>query len=335
MRIAIVKLSALGDIVHAMIVLQFIKSAHPDLTIDWFVDEKLKGVLDHNPHINKIQTIRLKEAKKNKSLWLLLKEMAKLRRFKKYDLVIDLQNLIKSAIIANFIPSIKTIGLDKSSSREKLASLFYSQKFKIDHSSNAIRRNIAIINFALSMKVSDEDIINKEPFLFFNTNINFDSLISNKSMILLIPGSSFKAKMYPAERYAEIANKINGNFFVVWGCESERLVAEKIKLLSPQVNVVNRLTFNELKSFISRASLVIGGDTGPVHMAWALGVASITIFGPTPGYRNTYLTNINHIIESKSQVDPYKINKKDLSIRDIDPNDVVKMAVKLIENDFE
>ena len=149
MRIAIVKLSAIGDIVHSMVVLQFIKSKYPDLIIDWFVDTQLKDLLENNPHINKIQTIRLKEAKKNKSFWLFLKEMVKLKRYKKYDLVIDMQNLIKSALVARLIPSIKTIGLDKNSSRERLASIFYSQKINIEHSSNVIKRNIAIISQAL------------------------------------------------------------------------------------------------------------------------------------------------------------------------------------------
>jgi heptosyltransferase I len=334
MRIAIVKLSAIGDIVHAMIVLQFIKSKYPDLMIDWFVDAELKGVLENNPHINKIQTIRLKEAKKNKSLSLFLNEMIKLRKFKKYDLVIDMQNLIKSAFIARLIPSIKTIGLDKNSSREKLASIFYSHKFHIEHSSNVVRRNISIINNALLMQVSDKELISKEPFLFFENNRKFNLFLSDIPNILLIPGASFNSKIYPAEKYAEFVNQMQGNFFIVWGCQAERLIAEKIKSLSPKVVLVDKLNFNELKLFISKTNLVIGGDTGPVHMAWALGVASITIFGPTPGYRNTYQTNINHIIESKSAVDPYNINKKDLSIKDINPNDIVKIAIKLLKKDY-
>jgi len=332
MRIAIVKLSAIGDIVHSMVVLQFIKSKYPDLIIDWFVDTQLKDLLENNPHINKIQTIRLKEAKKNKSFWLFLKEMVKLKRYKKYDLVIDMQNLIKSALVARLIPSIKTIGLDKNSSRERLASIFYSQKINIEHSSNVIKRNIAIISQALEMQISDNALKVKEPFLFFDSEKHFNLLQSEKPNILLIPGASFQAKIYPADSYAEIIKNLQGNFFIVWGSQSERLIAERIKLFSPQVTVLDKLTFDELKSFISKINLVIGGDTGPVHMAWALGIASITIFGPTPGYRNTFKTDINLIIESKSQVDPYKINKKDLSIKNINPIDIVKIAVKLLEN---
>ena len=76
--------------------------------------------------------------------------------------------------------------------------------------------------------------------------------------------------------------------------------------------------------------LVIGGDTGPTHMAWALNTPSITLFGSTPGYRNTYATTINRIIESKSGVNPYKINKNDFSIKTIQVNDIVKISKELL-----
>ena len=100
MRIAIVKLSALGDIIHAMIVLQFIKNHYPESIIDWFVEESFKGIIENNPHINKIHTISFKKTKQAKSIRYLLKEILRLRKLEKYDLVIDIQNLIKSAIIS-------------------------------------------------------------------------------------------------------------------------------------------------------------------------------------------------------------------------------------------
>ena len=76
--------------------------------------------------------------------------------------------------------------------------------------------------------------------------------------------------------------------------------------------------------------LVIGGDTGPTHMAWALNKPSIVLFGPTPGYRNTYASEINKIIESDSEVNPLKLNKSDLSIEKIDVNHIAQIAKKLL-----
>ncbi len=113
MKIAIVKLSALGDIIHAMVALQFIKKKYPDCQIDWVVEEGFKGILTNNPDINTIHTVNIKKAKKNKSLKLLLQELKKLRKLPKYDVVIDTQGLIKSAIVSRVIPSDKTFGFDK------------------------------------------------------------------------------------------------------------------------------------------------------------------------------------------------------------------------------
>jgi heptosyltransferase I len=330
MRIAIVKLSAIGDIIHSMVVLQFIKQEYPHFIIDWFVDDSLKGIIENNPDINQIRVIKLREAKKKKSLVLIFNEIAKLRKIKKYDIVIDIQNLIKSAIIARLIPSDKTIGLDKNSSRESIASIFYSEKYSVKHSTNVISRNISIINKALKMQIVNDDVKRKSPFLFFN-DISFPDLISKtKPNILLIPGASFESKMYPAEKYAQLSKKINANFIVLWGNPVERKIAQQIKILTPTVSLTSQLSIDNLKALISVVDLVIGSDTGPVHMAWGLNIASITLFGPTPGYRNSFLTNINQIIESNSKVNPYKINKNDFSIKDIAVHEVVKVANKLL-----
>jgi heptosyltransferase I len=330
MRIAIVKLSAIGDIIHSMVVLQFIKQKYPNSVIDWFVEDSLKGVLENNPHISNIQTIRFSEAKRKKSLVILINEITKLRKLKKYDFVIDIQNLIKSAVVARLIPSVRTIGLDKNSSRERLASIFYSEKYLIEHSMNVIKRNVTIISDSLKIQIRHDDIIKKSPFLFFN-RFSFSGLISKKKPnILLIPGASFKSKIYPVSKYAQLSEKINANFIVVWGSSSEKKIAQQIKLLSPQVSITSKLSIDNLKALIASVDLIIGSDTGPTHMAWALNKPSITLFGPTPGYRNTYKTNINKVIESDSIVNPLNINKNDNSIKNIDVNEIIKTALTLI-----
>ena len=98
MKIAIVKLSALGDIVHAMVVLQFIKRFNKEILIDWVVDENYKELLDKHPDINQVFTTKLTQVKKNKSVFQLLTELSKVRKLGPYDIVIDLQGLFKSAM---------------------------------------------------------------------------------------------------------------------------------------------------------------------------------------------------------------------------------------------
>ena len=129
-----------------------------------------------------------------------------------------------------------------------------------------------------------------------------------------------------------MANLLDANYLVIWGNQEEKLLADKIKLLSPKINVCEKLSIEDLIFLISKVDLIIGSDTGPTHMAWALDKPSITIFGSTPGYRNTYVTKINRTIESKSEVNPYKINKDDNSIKEINIREVFLVAQDLLNH---
>jgi heptosyltransferase I len=331
MKIAIVKLSALGDIVHAMVVLQFIKNHYLKIEIDWVVEEDFKELLESHPDINKVHVVNIKKAKKKKSLFLLLNELRRVRKFGPYDLVIDLQGLIKSALITRMIFSNKTFGFDKYSAREGLAANFYNQTFNFDYDKNIVERNIALISSALKIPIIEENVQEKIPFLFSNKTYFFKTLSSFKKNILLIPGASFKSKCYPVEKLAEVATEIDENFLIIWGNQKEKIMADKIKALSPKVIICEKLSLDALISLIAQVDLVLGPDTGPTHMAWALNKSSITLFGSTPGHRNSYITKNNRIIESNSEVNPYKIDKNDYSINDISVNEVVKIAKSLLD----
>jgi heptosyltransferase I len=330
MRIAIVKLSALGDIVHSMIVLQFIKKYNKEIVIDWVVEETYKDLLEFHPDINQVHVINIRKAKKKKSFLLLLKELKKARNLGPYDSVIDMQGLIKSAIISKLIPANKTIGFDKDSIREKLASFFYSDKFNYGYSKNIIERNTALFEYTLNMSISKLQIQQKAPFLFPRSVKLNTKLSTFKKNIILIPGASHISKCYPPSKFAELTTLIDANFFVIWGNKEEKIMANKIKDLSNKVNVCGHLQLDSLMLLISKVDLVIGPDTGPTHIAWALNVPSITLFGPTPGRRNAYETSANRIIESDSKVNPMKINKGDLSIKNIDTGQISLVVSELL-----
>ena len=331
MKIAIVKLSALGDIIHAMVVLQFIKNHYQKIEVDWIVEESYKELLEFHPDINKVHVVNIKKVKKKKSLYLLLNELRRVRKFGPYDLVIDLQGLIKSALISRMIPSDKTFGFDKYSARESLAANFYNQTFKFDYDKNIVERNIALISFALKIPIIEENIQKKIPFLFSNRTYFFKTLSNFKKNILLIPGASFKSKCYPVEKFAEVVTEIDANFLIIWGNQKEKIMADKIKALSPKVIICEKLSLDALISLISQVDFVLGSDTGPTHMAWALNKSSITLFGSTPGHRNSYITKNNRIIESNSEVNPYKIDKNDYSIQDIDVHEIVQVYEELLK----
>jgi heptosyltransferase I len=330
MKIAIVKLSALGDIIHAMIVLQFIKNHYQKIEVDWIVEESYKELLEFHPDINRVHVVNIKKAKKKKSIFLLLNELRRVRKFGPYDLVIDLQGIIKSALITRMISADKTFGFDKYSARESLAANFYNQTFNFDYDKNIVERNIALISFALKIPIIEDDIQKKIPFLFSNRTYFFKTLSSFKKNILLIPGASFQSKCYPVEKFAEVVKEIDANFLIIWGNQKEKIMANKIKSLSPKINICEKLSLGALISLISQVDLVLGPDTGPTHMAWALNTSSITLFGSTPGHRNSYITKNNRIIESNSEVNPYKIDKNDYSIEDIDVQEIVQVYEDLL-----
>ena len=320
----------MGDIVHAMIVLQCIKKFNPKISIDWIVEESFKDLLKLNPHINKLHLVNFKYAKKNKSIFALFKDLNKLRHHDLYDLVIDMQGLLKSAIISKLLPSKQTIGFDIFSIREKLASNFYNKKLNCPYETNVVLRNIALIEFALGFIVEKQQIYNKVPFIYSNAKEFGFSIKKSKKNILLIPGASIPSKRYPAESFAKLVHSLDANYHIIWGSADEELLAKEIKKLAPSVVICPKISIEKLSSLIPQLDLVIGPDTGPTHIAWALNIPSITLYGPTPGYRNTFTTEINRTIESDSKVNPLNINKDDYSIKNIKNIDIVKLSKKLL-----
>jgi heptosyltransferase-1 len=240
-----------------------------------------------------------------------------------------MQGLIKSAIISKLIPSDKTVGFDKLSSRESLASIFYSSTFECAYDKNVIDRNLLLVEYALGASFDLQMIYKKELFLYSKEKILNNKVKKN---ILLIPGASHESKRYSISKFAKLTELIDANFYITWGTQEEKNLAKKIKELSPKVFICNKLSIASLIGLISEVNLVVGADTGPTHIAWAVNVPSITLFGPTPGYRNTYTTKINKVIESNSRVNPFKIDKSDFSIKDIDVNDVVKISNELLKD---
>jgi len=326
MKIAIVKLSAMGDIIHAMVALQFIKKKIPDIQIDWFVEKVFAQVLEHNPDIDNIYRLDLKSIKKNKKNIFTQTKILKEYSDNNYDLVIDAQGLIKSAIVCKYLGK-NIIGFNKNSTREGTASFFYNKRIDSDYSKNVIERNIDVLCKSLDIDVSKDEVLEKEPFLYYEKEEReiYPYLRSTKKNVLFIIGASWPSKIYSKEKFAKIINNISENCLIAWGNDAEKDIADEIALNSSAI-VLPKLDLNSLKAVVKNCDLVVGNDTGPTHMAWALNIPSITIFGCTPGHRNTYLTDINKIIESKSIVNPLKLNREDYSINDIDEKEIISLA---------
>lgn len=329
-KIAIVKLSALGDIVHAMVALQFIKARFPQLQIDWLVEARFADLLRDNPHISNILTVNLKAAKINKLA--IFNEIKTVQNYahENYDLVIDAQGLLKSAITARFLGK-NISGFDKNSIREPVASFFYSKKIACAYDENTIDRNCAVLAKSLDFSISHDEILNKQPFLFFHTpTVDLQPFLKHDSKnIVFVIGSTWASRNYPATKFVEVANALKQNCLVIWGNQSEFEIAQNMAKQSDFIKVLPTLDLNDLKALLSKVDLVIGNDTGPTHIAWGLNVPSITLFGCTPISR-VYQTSINKVLKSSSLVNPRKLDKTDDSIKQIEVLEIVTLAKALL-----
>jgi len=330
MKICIIKLSAMGDIIHAMVALQFIKKSMPDVQIDWIVEDGFKSVLQNNPDIDNILPVNLKSIKKNKME--LFSQIKLLNSYAKnnYDVVIDAQGLLKSAIVAKIVGgrvlNSKIVGFDKDSIREGISSWFYDETVNIGYDKNTIDRNVKVLTQPFGIEVSSAEIIEKVSFLKTASIIKGSDTPYN----LFVIGSTWESRNYPKEKFVEVAEKLKIDTYIVWGSDEEHEKAIWMEQQSEFLHILSRGSLEDLKSVILNCRLLIGNDTGPTHMAWGLNVPSITIFGPTPINR-VYITPINKVVKSNSEINHFKLDKNDFSICEIEVAEIVNIAKDLLK----
>lgn len=325
-KIAIVRLSALGDIVNSSIVLQFIHAKYPQAQIEWITEELFAPLLNNHPYIKQVHTLNLKKLKKEKSFALLLATIRKLKSIDDFDIVIDMQGLLKSALVSRLL-SKNTHGFDKNSIRESLASCFYTTTSSIPYESGIVQRNTFLVADALGFSIDEEMILNKEA-IFPQTEIVPPAKTPLKKIAIVI-GASWESKIYPKEEILNLCNSLKQSIYIIWGNEEERVNAKWIVAQSPYAELAPELTLSRLISFISQMDLVIGNDTGPTHMAWAQNIPSITLLGPTTT-RMIYETPKNIGIKSPSEVNILKIDKNDFSIKEIPYETILQKAEELL-----
>lgn len=321
-RIAIVRLSALGDIVNTAVVLQIIHNHYPDAIIDWFVEEAFAPILSGHPLLNEVIPIPLKRIKKKKSISLLRTTIHSLRSREPYDHIIDAQGLLKSAIVTAFLRG-PVHGFDRHSAREGIASWFYTTTSAIAYDTNIIKRNVMVITQALNIPYSDALIEQKLPVFAYTP------ATENAQKIALVIGASWPSKCYPKEHFATLCDLLPLPCTLVWGSPQEYDDAQWIAQHSHNATVANKMSLPQLVQFIASCDLTIGNDTGPTHIAWAMNRPSITLFGPT-NERMIYPSAVNIGIKSPSNVDIYHINRNDFSIKQIEPRHIADKAIELL-----
>ena len=332
MRVAIVRLTAMGDVIHTLAGMQFVKKERPDIELTWVVEEKFAAVLSGNPDVDHIVSLNLHSLKKKFSFDALRSNFRRIKKAGPFDLVIDVQGLIKSAIVSK-IAGKETAGLDSSSAKEGVASLFYRHRYPVDCAEIAPVRFATLIGKALGIEITQEMLLNKKPYLFYDEK-SVDPIVDGffskeRKNILIVTAASNASKTYPAERFIETVEHLSAhNILLVAGSEAERIEAEKIAENST-ATLLPPMDINTLKYAVSRCDLLIGGDTGPTHIAWAMNRPSVVLFGSTPKSMMME-TPINVAITSGAKVDPCRFDKSDRSIAAIPSEKIAETAERLL-----
>ena len=291
-RILLVRLGSLGDIVHALPVAATLRAAFPEARIDWLVEHQWQELVELHPDLTNVipvDTRGWRRAPFSGSAWRELRNAIGAVRRGGYDSVLDLQGLYKSSLLAFAGGAARRVGFDVYSLKEPGASMFYTGQVAPGNAGHVVEKNLAlaaavgaeqpVLRFDLPATPEDEEHVEK--------------MLKEKQLkdfFVISPGGGWGSKLWPLERYAGLARTIvrgrGWQCYLNTGPEEERLL-EGFRAKAPDVSPVNfSLTLRQLIVLLRRAKLLVCGDTGPLHLAAALGTPTVALFGPTDPGRN-------------------------------------------------
>jgi heptosyltransferase-1 len=289
MRILVVKLSSFGDVIHAMPALSDLAALHPEIEIDWLVEEGFASIAALHPAVSRIFTVSDRRLRWPPSRWpALFAARRGLRtelRGRRYDFVIDLQGLGKSVLAAR-LAGAPIAGYDARSIREPAASRLYKLTFQVPRDLHAVERNRRLLAAAFAYDVPP----GRGSFGLKKGEQTNAGLPARYA--ILIHSASWPSKLWPEREWLRLVHHLADRGLpavLPWGNDEERARAERIASAGNAIVLPERLGGAELAAAIGGATCAIGLDSGLMHLATALGVPGIWLFGPTdPGLTGPY-----------------------------------------------
>jgi heptosyltransferase-1 len=299
-RLLIVRLSAMGDVIHTLPAAYALREACPDAMIGWLVEERWAELLcapgtprrgprsTQRPLVDWLHTVNLNQWRKSLLSIASLQQIATVWNDvagAHYDVAVDLQGAMRSAVLARWSGAGVVWGAAEP--RESPASLWYTRK-AIAQGTHVIEQNLSVAEAVTQGKVTMPRVaLPHDPEAETRVNQRLaDYGIDH--FALLNPGAGWGAKRWPAKRYGEVARRLaREGIRAILNCgPGEEDVAQQAEAASERTARVMKSSISELIALTRRARLFIGGDTGPMHLASALGVPVVAIFGPTNPARN-------------------------------------------------
>ncbi|MGE3920454.1 MAG: lipopolysaccharide heptosyltransferase I [Gammaproteobacteria bacterium] len=276
MKVLIVKMTSMGDIIHLFPALTDATIAIPNISFDWIIEDSFKELPRWHKAVDEVFPVALRRWRKAPLKTLKQGEIQsafKPIRQKKYDLIIDAQGLVKSAIVAMFAKGPRA-GLDRSSARERFAAAFYQKKCTVNFCQHAVVRMRELFSKLLSYQIPAG----------IDYGLRFEIKPKTEDYLLFFHGTTWPHKHWPENYWRELleyAAETKYQIYLPWGNEVEKLRAEKLSQTLSHVKVLPKMGLTDLADKIVNAKAVVAVDTGLAHVSAALATPTISLYGPT------------------------------------------------------
>jgi heptosyltransferase-1 len=290
-RYLLVRLGSLGDVIHAIPAAAALRAHAPSAQIDWLVDPRYVGVVQMVHGVDRAIPVDPRGPKGQ-----LLARLRELRRAR-YDAAFDVQGLIKSAVLARLAGPRRTLGFPRQHLREPLARLFYTDTPDLGGAEHVVHKALALVaavgvprtapQFPLQLPPSPPatQVLQRHPDGF----------------ALLNPGGAWPNKQWPVERFGDLASFIRDRHglpsVVIWGPGEESRAAAVVAESHGAAELSPPTRIADLFGLSKAARVVVSGDTGPLHIAGAVGAPLVAIFGPTIAARNGPWAPADRVVE--------------------------------------
>lgn len=342
--ILIIKLSAIGDVVHTLPLLEILRKNFPESRIDWLIEEEAGRIIDYHSCVDHVIVSRRKSWQKRIFRISEIPDVAReigrfLNRLRsaKYELVIDLQGLFKSGLLTGLSKGERKIA---STGGKEASRLFLTEKpYPVNYSEHAIERYLKVIGYlgcrmdswegAIPVRESDKKPID----LFFRKNN-----IQDQRAIAINPMARWKTKLWEPDKFSLLADRLQKELscrIIFTGSKDDRPHVSNIldQTKNGPFNLAGRTSLKELAYLYSKCRVLISTDTGPMHMAAAMGCPVVAIFGPTAPWRTGPYGKGHKIIRKEMDCSPcFKKECRDITcMRDITVERVFESVKQLLK----
>ena len=281
MRILVVKLTSLGDVIHTLPAVTDATNHIENIQIDWLVEESFEVIPRWHPSVSNVYTAASRRWRKQPGKFLPeLRALSKLVSRKPYDLIIDAQGLLKSALLTRMAKG-KRAGYDRFSIKESLASQLYDLKLSVNPRQHAVNRTRQLFSKALGYNID-------ETICYGLNRGQFSAIETSDPYFVFLHGTTWQSKQWPVEYWQQLCDIVLRNGFkikLLWGNEDEYQRAVEIAKQRSNTEVCYKMNLDEIAVLISNARAVVAVDTGLGHLAAALSVPCVSLYGATDSGR--------------------------------------------------